>query len=274
MMNCNFDSKKEGKTILVKKQAKFADVEMSIYSVLVSEPPVNVPRVIELIECTDPRYKVIRYELLIPHELYEKDVMTIRLITVKYLQNMFDSYMSLISKNVIHNDLKPSNILLDPKSGEGEFLLSDFDRSIHVSDGNLLRHLPDINKDFVRFFVLFRDDFKMKHNAKLMDEPYEHVVTLLDSFCGKLYSYKSPADFSQFATIDQYFDFIRGYLKKLITKINVLSGGKRRTRKHRHVVNFTSHNHNNRKTKLHVHSSIGRKRNLRRKQRVTRSRKI
>jgi serine/threonine protein kinase len=270
-MNCNFDSKKEGKTILVKKQANLADVEMRIYSVLVSDPPVNVPRVVELIECADTRYKVIRYELLIPHELYENDVMTNKLITAKYLQNMFDSYMSLISKNVIHNDLKPTNILLDPT--RQEFLLSDFDRSIHVSDGNLLRHLPDINKDFVRFFVMFRDDFKRKHAQKMIDESYETVVILLNSFCGKLDSY-NKSGFSQFTTIEQYFEFIRGYLRKIDSKINSLGGGKRRTRKHRHVVNFTSHNQNNRKTKSHVHSSIGRKRNLRRKQRVTRSRKI
>lgn len=270
-MNCNFDSKKDGRTILVKKQANFADDEMRIYSVLVSEPPANVPRVIEVVECTDSRYKVIRYELLIPHEVYENDVMTNKFITAKYLQNMFASYMSLISKNVIHNDLKPTNILLNPE--KNEFLLSDFDRSIHVSDGNLLRHLPDINKDFVRFFVMFRDDFKRKHKQKLMDESYENVVTLLDSFCGKLNSF-NKSGLSEFTTIEEYFDFIRGYLKKIDSRINSLHGGKRRTRKYRHVVNFTSHNQNNRKTKLHVHSSIGRKRNLRRKQRVTRSRKI
>lgn len=273
-MNCNFDSKKDGNTILVKKQAGFADTEMRIYSVLVSAPPVNVPKVFEVIECTDPRYKVIRYELLVPYDSYGNEVMTNKFITAKYLQNVFDSYMSLISKNVIHCDLKPTNILFNPSTDT--FVLSDFDRSKHISDGNLLGHIGSINLDFLRFFKLFGDDFKTKHKSKLlMNETYEHVVKILDNFCGKLNSYnESPTEFSQFTTIEEYFDFIRGYLKKLILKTNALSGGKRRTRKHRHGVDITSHNQNNRKTKLHVHSSIGRKRNLRRKQRVTRSRKF
>jgi hypothetical protein len=274
-MDCNFDLKKEGETILVKKQAELVDHEMRIYSVLVSPPEVNVPRVIDVIQCTDIRFKTIRYELLVPYVDYENYVMSNKLVTSHYLQNMFDSYMSLVSKNVIHNDLKPTNILFNPSSDV--FLLSDFDRSIHVSDGNLLRHLPDINKDFVRFFVIFRDDFKRKHKQNLMYESYENFVKLLDYVCRKL-DLSKPSEL--FATVEEYFDFIRGYLKKLISRINSLHGGKKRTRKNckhrkqRHVINITSHNQNNRKTKLHVHSSIGRKRNLCRKQRVTRSRNV
>ena len=145
-------------TILVKKESEYIDNEMRIYAIIKDLP--DIPKVLAVYTCTDDnetgdkldkKYKVIQYELFVNH--YE---IRTHAEMMKYFREVFDSYMGLLHYNVIHNDLKPDNVLLNPKTNK--YVVSDFDSSEHVVV--LREYMHNINRDFHRFFELFSKKFK------------------------------------------------------------------------------------------------------------------
>jgi len=144
------------KSILVKKESRYIDNEMKIYDIIKDLP--DIPKVFAVYTCTndpDKKYKVIQYELFVPYETYYHRITT-HAEMMKYFRDVFESYVSLIQRHVIHNDLKPDNVLFNPR--KGKYVVSDFDSSIFaplVKD-----HLREINRDFHRFFDLFSTEFK------------------------------------------------------------------------------------------------------------------
>jgi len=145
-------------TILVKKESEYIDNEMRIYAIIKDLP--DIPKVLAVYTCTDDHetgdkpdknYKVIKYELFVNQ--YE---ITTHAEMMKYFREVFDSYMGLIRYNVIHNDLKPDNVLFNPKTNK--YVVSDFDNSVRVV---VLRdYMHNITRDFHRFFELFSEKIK------------------------------------------------------------------------------------------------------------------
>ncbi len=146
------------KTILVKKESEYIDKEMRIYAIIKDLP--DIPKVLAVYTCTDDietgdkpdkKYKVIQYELFVnDYEIRTHAEM------MKYFREVVDSYRGLIHYNVIHNDLKPDNVLLNPKTKK--YVVSDFDNSEHVVV--LKDYMHNITRDFQRFFELFSKKFK------------------------------------------------------------------------------------------------------------------
>jgi len=154
----------EGKTILIKKESEYIDNEMKIYDRIKDLP--DIPKVLAVYTCIDAneegdkpdkKYKVIQYELFVPYETYYPGIRTHGEM-MKYFREVFESYVHLIKYKVIHNDLKPENVLFNPY--KDKYVVSDFDSSIFAP---LLKdHLLNINRDFHRFFDLFATAYKEK----------------------------------------------------------------------------------------------------------------
>lgn len=154
----------DGNTILIKKESEYIDNEMKIYDIIKELP--DIPKVLAVYTCIDAnedgdkpdkKYKVIQYELFVSYETYYPRIRT-HAEMMKYFREVFESYVHLIKYNVIHNDLKPENVLFNPH--KDKYVVSDFDSSMLVP---LLKdNLLNINRDFHRFFDLFANAYKEK----------------------------------------------------------------------------------------------------------------
>ena len=152
------------KTILIKKESEYIDNEMKIYAIIKDLP--DIPKVYAVYTCIDAnepgdkphnKYKVIQYELFVPYKAYHPRIRT-HAEMMKYFREVFESYVHLIKYKVIHNDLKPENVLFNPY--KDKYVVSDFDSSIFAP---LLKdNLLNINRDFHRFFDLFANAYKEK----------------------------------------------------------------------------------------------------------------
>ena len=138
---------------------------MKIYAIIKDLP--DIPKVYAVYTCIDAnevgdkphnKYKVIQYELFVPYNAYQPRITT-HAEMMKYFREVFESYVDLIKYKVIHNDLKPENVLFNPY--KGKYVVSDFDSSIFAP---LLKdHLLNINRDFHRFFDLFATAYRPTH---------------------------------------------------------------------------------------------------------------
>lgn len=284
-MNCNFETKIKDNKIYVKKPKELITNEISIYEKIGESDYIS--NKLENVDCVDnPIFSIISYELMIPSTTYVElfKGSDNKQLLGQYFTDVFDSYMFLISKNVIHNDLKPENVLL--KLDKSKFVLSDFDRSLFVADGDMYSHIQEINNDFRRFFFLFGQTFRIiNHEILTYSENYQNVNSKLSIIYKKVDKEKVALQ-NEFETIDQYFEFIQSQIDMIKSYVTKLTGGKKlnknkkvlnsKTKKHgTNGANYTSYHKNKTKTKLQPNSTTRRKsRCLHRKFRVTRSGKF
>jgi hypothetical protein len=290
-MNCNFNTKKEGNVIYIKKVTENVLHEKMIYEILGKTNYTSTFIGIE--ECSDKRYSIIKCEWLIHYDNYI-DSFTytnekIKALIRNYFTNVLNCYMFLISKNVIHGDLKPENILLNDNTKQ--FILTDFDKSLHVKNGDLYAKIFTINKDFLRFFRLFISKFFILNKRKLdINESYQNFNKQLLQISSDLNITESELNV-KFSNINEYFNHINNIFTRLIRSVSLLNGGKKLNNipkknrikntitinpNNKYGTSNTPHNKNKTESKLQLYSTTGRnkRRCLYRKRRNTRSRKV
>jgi serine/threonine protein kinase len=245
-MDCNFEIKIEGNLIYIKKQKDNAKREITIYNLLGNSPYTS--NIEGIINCSDVRYTIVIYKLLVPYEIYFNLFENIenKELIKQYFIDTLNCYKFMISKNIIHGDLKPQNVLFT----NNEFVLSDFDRSEYIIDGNLYNKISIINKDFLRFIFLFKDEFFRTNRDKItFKENYQKFYQKLQVVYNRL-DKQEIALKSKFQTIDKYFEFIEIQFEYLTNAIQTLSGGKiklkkqpkNKTYKQKNGINNTSYN--------------------------------
>jgi serine/threonine protein kinase len=208
-----------GDSILVKKERKFVINETKVYSLLKDAP--DIPKLKGINTCVNPEYSIIIYQLLQPYDNY-RHIFKGSLFKgqiIQYFNDVIQSYLFLLSKNIIHNDLKPQNILYN--NFTNKYTLSDFDRSIIVPNGISREHLKDINKDFLRFITVFQDEYESLNSSDLTyKQSYIEFIELIKLVKMKLKNTHLDTD------IETYIEFIKSMVKKLNGKILLVNGGK------------------------------------------------
>jgi hypothetical protein len=246
--------------ISVRKEKNLIDQEMTVYEAIKDVP--NIPKVRGLYRCTNDygdgkHWDVITYDLFIPNAVFNSDFKT-NASVVKYFRDVLESYMHLINKNVIHNDLKPDNVLLNPVVQK--FVLCDFDQGIILDSTKPIEmNLHSICNDFSRLFRLFEPQTVGLVDRDIMSD----IVFTLDS--SEFKSKFSPEAFTAFfranrktmnmkdasnSFVKLFFDYINESITRLERMAASGHGGKHRRTNNRRTNNRRTNNRrtNNRRT--------------------------
>ena len=238
--------------ISVRKEKNLIDQEMTVYEAIKDVP--NIPKVRGLYRCTNDygdgkHWDVITYDLFIPNAVFNSDFKT-NASVVKYFRDVLESYMHLINKNVIHNDLKPDNVLLNPVAQK--FVLCDFDQGIILDSTKPIEmNLHSICNDFSRLFRLFEPQTVGLVDRDIMSD----IVFTLDS--SEFKSNFSPEAFTLFyranrktmnmkdaskSFVKLFFDYINESITRLDRMAASGHGGKHRRTNNRRTNNRRTNN--------------------------------